>query len=155
MFNNTQIALGLPALENVVSPLEGLAQVAHQAKGVLKCVYSFAIQGGAVSTIKLLDDQGNAAILPSKAIITGVYCDFYTAFTSGGSATVALGANTTVDLLAATAVASCTGLVAGIPVSTAATSVKLTAQRQIAMTIAVAALTAGLANIFVEYVYSN
>lgn len=155
MFTNVEILNGVFPRINTNSPIEGLPSHVHQSKGVLKCVYSFAVNGGAVSTILLNDDLGNAAILPIKTIITGVYFDFYTAFTSGGSATVACGANTTVDLVAATAVASCTGLLAGIPVSTAATAVKLTAQRQIGITIAVAALTAGAANIFVEFVYSN
>lgn len=155
MFTNLQVLQGLPALENVVSPLEGLGLVAHRGKGCLKVVWDFAVQGGAIGTLKLLDDVGNAAILPNKTIITGVYCDFSTACTSGGSATIGLVANSANDLLTATAVASCTGLVAGTPVSTAATAVKLTADRQISLVIAVAALTNGKAQFIVEYAHSN
>lgn len=137
------------------SPLEGLGLALNKKRGTLKCVYDFAVLGGAVSTINLVDDDGNPAVLPSKAIITQVYSDVVTAPTSGGSATMSLGANTTVDLLAATAVASWTGTQAGIPVGTAATMVKLTAQRNIVMAIAVAALTAGKINVFVDFVLSE
>lgn len=132
-----------------------LGKVLHQTKGQLKAVYNFATQGGAISTLNLLDDRGQPAILPIKAIITNVIVDWFTAATSGGSATVSVGGNTAADLCAATAVASCTGLVAGVPVGTAATAVKLTAQRQLTLGIAVAALTAGACNVLVEFHYSN
>lgn len=132
----------------------------HQKRGVLKLPYSFAVQAGAVGSILLLDDAGDAAILPSKAIITQVYFDIITAFTStGGTGTIALTANSTGDLLAAVdadtlpLTASHPG--SGVPIGTAATMVKLTAARQITLEIATAAITAGVANFFVEWVLSD
>jgi hypothetical protein len=89
-----------------------------------------------------------------------VIVDVVTAVTSGGSATVSLGCNGTTDLLGATAKASLgTGLVAGVPVMTAATAVKIVSgsgtattiirrnfsaiAQEVTASIAVAALTAG------------
>ncbi|NET97612.1 hypothetical protein, partial [Okeania sp. SIO1H2] len=69
-------------------------------------MYDFAIHGGAISTITL-----DTATIPDNAIITGAYVDVLTDPTSGGSATIALGLNTTTDVLAATAIASVTGVV--------------------------------------------
>lgn len=155
MFTNKEILQGLPALENVVSPLEGMAQHVHQSRCTLKVQYNFAVQGGAIGTLSLLDDQGNAAIIPNKAIIAQVYIDWLTPCTSGGSATISLQANSAGDLLNALAVASATGITAGIPVGTAGTMVKATADRTLKLVIATAALTAGVANIFVDFVYSN
>jgi hypothetical protein len=140
---------------NKWAPVELMGQYLHQKRGVLKCVYDFSVNGGAVSTIALVDDAGNPAILPIKAIVTQVYSDTVTAVTTSASGTLSLGANTTTDLYAATAAASFTGIQAGTPVGTAATMVKLTAQRTISATIATGALTAGKVNYFVEFVISD
>jgi hypothetical protein len=45
-------------------------------------------------------------------------------------------------------------LVAGIPVGTAATSIKMTADRTLQATIATGAITAGKFNLIIEYIYS-
>jgi hypothetical protein len=124
-------------------------------KHVLRALYDFSVSGGAVGAISLLDENGKAAVIPNKAIITDSMIDVITAPTSGGSATIALGANTTTDLKAATAIASYTGIVAGVPVGTAATAVKTTADRTVTATIAVAALTAGKFYVMVEYILSE
>jgi hypothetical protein len=132
-------------------------QVIGRKKLMLKCNYLFSRDGGAVSTIALKDVlTGKDCKLPNKAIIHDVLFDAYTAVTSGGSATVAFttGQNSG-DLKAATAKASWTGLVAGVPVGTAATSVKLTAERTISAVVATAALTAGKINVFIEYFLSD
>ena len=47
------------------------------------------------------------------------------------------------------------GVVAGIPVGTAATAIKLTAERTLSVAIATAALTAGKFIVHVEYVVSE
>lgn len=122
----------------------------------LKCVYDFTKQGGAVSTINLLDPLGKACVLPNKAIIRDVLIDVVTNPTSGGLATLAVGSGvSTVDLLAATAKASVTGLMAGIPVGSAATAIKLTADHTPTVTIGTAALTAGKLNVHIKYQISE
>jgi hypothetical protein len=113
--------------------------------GILKVTYNFATDGGAVSTIEL------PVTVPSGAIVYGGLIDVDTAPTSGGSATIALGLNTNTDLLAATAIASVTGRVAIVPVFTAASAVKTTADRKLKLTIAVAALTAAKFDIYLNY----
>lgn len=132
-----------------------LGSVLQSQRGALRCTYDFAVNGGAVGTVNLKDPDGNDATLPISAIVTQVYIDEVTNVTSGGAATVSVGANTTTDLLAATAIASFSGIIAGVPVGTAATMVKLTAARTLTASIATAALTAGKLNIFVEYVVST
>lgn len=113
--------------------------------GTAKVTYDFDVHGGAVGSIELPLE------LPDNAIIWDGVADVVTAPTSGGSATIALGMNTTTDLKGATAIASWTGLVALIPVGTAASAVKLTAARTLTLTIGTAALTAGLINFFLKY----
>jgi hypothetical protein len=134
-----------------VTGIPGSAIVGQGGLLSAHATYSFAVDGGAISTITPV---GTAA-LPNKAIITGVTINFSTAVTSAGSATVAVGTSagsSTTSLLAATAKASCTGLVAGVP--TLAAPIELTAAGNITVTIATAALTAGVAEIFVYYVVS-
>lgn len=124
-------------------------------KHILRASYNFAVQGGAIGAIQLLGEDGKPVVIPNKAIVTKALVDVITAFTSGGSATVALGLNTTTDIKAATAIASYTGITACIPVETAATCVKMTADRTATMTVATAALTAGRVMVFIEYVMSE
>jgi hypothetical protein len=126
----------------------------------MRAVYDYSILGGSsAAAISLHDSDGKAAILPSGAIIKRTMIDVITAprtnrttgdFTGG---TIGLSAQTSGDLkatnTATTALAS--GLVEGIPVGTAATSIKLTAARTIQATIGVAALTAGKFNVIIEY----
>lgn len=126
-----------------------------QAKQILRARYDFSIQGGAIGAINLLDDNGKAAVIPDNAIITKVLVDVITAPTSGGAATIALGANTTTDIKAATAIASYTGIVACVPVETAASCVKTTADRNVVATVATAALTAGRFYVLVEYIVTE
>lgn len=123
---------------------------------VLKATYSYAVQGGAsTASINLLDTDGKAAKLPDNAVVKQVLIDVLTAPTSDGSATIALTAQSAGDLKAATAIASITGLVAGVPVGSAATMIKLTAERTVQMSVAVAPLTAGKFNVFIEYYLSD
>lgn len=115
--------------------------------------YDFAVDGGAIGSITL---RGQGAI-PDNAIIVDGLIDVITTFTSAtDAATVALTANSAGDLKAAVAISNGAnpwdaGLKDLVPVSTAATSVKLTADRSLVMAIAGEALTAGKMVIFVNY----
>lgn len=118
---------------------------------VAEATYSFAVSGGAVSTISLpMTDT-----IPSGAIVLGGVLEVTTAVTSGGAATVAVNVETAGDIIAAAAVSgapwSTTGRKSVIPVFTGATSVKTTAARSITITVATAALTAGVFNVHLVY----
>ena len=120
--------------------------------------FDFAVDGGAVSTITLRSPAGLSTgnDIPAGSVIVDGYIEVDTAFTSADStATVAVNSQGAGDLLAAAAVSgapwSTTGRKAIIPVGTTATSVKTTAARSIAFTIAVQALTAGKGRVVVFY----
>lgn len=157
MFPNNARGNALLAIENVESPIEGLAMIVHKTKNLLCAVYDFAVLGGAVSSIPLVDDQGNPAILPVGAIVTNVVAYVVTAVTTAASGTLSLGLLTTTDLQGATAAGTLTlgAKVAGTPVGTAATwvgPVVTTTGTQLQASIATGALTAGKVKYFVEYV---
>lgn len=109
--------------------------------------YDFSLQGGAIGSY----DSG--IHLPKGALIREVVFDVVTAGTTSASGTLSFDANSTGDLKAALAAASWTGIVAGIPVYTAASMVKLTAARTLTFSIATGALTAGKVNVYVDYAY--
>jgi len=125
------------------------------AVGNAKMTYSFAVDGGAISTIT----PTNSPTLPANAIILGGTIDITTTLTSGGAATIALGLGSgaqVASLKAALAVASWTaGQLALIPVFTAATYVKVTAATKLTLTIAAATLTAGRLDVNLVYVQGN
>lgn len=117
--------------------------------------------------------------IPINAIITRAWVDVVTTFTSAtDAATIAIHLQSADDVIAAIAISNATnvwdagmhGSKIGYPnfgadaahdsaVEVAAlfasTMIKMTAERQITATVAVEALTAGKANIFVEYVLSS
>lgn len=113
-------------------------------------LYDFAVDGGAVGAITLRGDS-----VPSGAIIIDVLIHVDTALTSGGGATVSLGAETATGLNAAAAVSgapwSTTGAKRGGLTATTA-PVKTTAVRPVTATIATAALTAGKFSVYVDFV---
>jgi hypothetical protein len=115
--------------------------------------YSFAVDGGAVSTIGLT----GSTFIPSGAIITGGFIEVTQALTSGGAATIAVQVNAANDITTAVAVASWTTGVKNIlpaPTSgalTTSTAVKTTAARDISIVIATAALTAGAFKVVLYY----
>jgi len=119
-------------------------------RGVAKFQYDFTVHGGTVGSINLTGDQ-----LPIGAVVYGGIIDVITALGSAGGATGALNVEAANDLVSATVVAgapwSTTGLKAIIPVATAGSSVKLTAARNIVLTVAVADLNAGKFNLFLVY----
>ena len=121
----------------------------------VKGVYDFSKVGGAIGSFNLVDDDGNPVVIPSGALILNAFAFVYTAATSGGSATIALTAESAGDLLAATAVASfsASAKLQGVPdFGTLADSVLTTAARNLQATVAVAALTAGKVEVYVFYV---
>lgn len=120
-------------------------------KRVISVTYNFTNQGGAVGDIELKDDQGNSVAVPAYACITRVFTDGITAFTSGGSATVAIAAGSSV-LLAATAYNN--AALVGFDAQSI-TPVKITAASTLKITVATAALTAGKMRFFVEYLQSE
>lgn len=124
---------------------------------ILRAKYDFAVQGGAVGAVTLLDvSTGKAAVLPKGAIVRDCLIDVITPGTTSASGTMALGTGqATNDLKAALAAASYTGLVACVPVGTAASAIKLTADRTMSGTIATGALTAGKWYVIVHYEMSD
>lgn len=114
--------------------------------------YDFAIQGGAVGSGNLVDAATRVPIkLPQGAIIIDCIIDVITPGTTAASGTMALGSQGAADLKAALAAASYTGRVACIPVGTAASAIKLTADRNLTYAIATGALTAGKWDVKVQY----
>lgn len=119
---------------------------------VARALYNFTVDGGAVATITPVINT----TIPANSIILGVIANPTVALTSGGSATIAIGTSagsSTTALKGATAVASYTidAVMAGTPVFTAATAVKLSAAGTITITVATATLTAGVMEILVYY----
>jgi hypothetical protein len=108
---------------------------------VAEATYSFAVSGGAVGTITL----PMAATIPSGAIILGGLVEV----------TIAVTVESAGDIVAAAAITgapwSTTGRKSVIPAFTGATTVKTTAERSITITVATAALTAGVFNVYLVY----
>jgi hypothetical protein len=153
--NSEEFGLNHASLDNFPKYQMGTA-LSKNRVSVEKCVYDFAVLGGAIGAVNLRSAQGAALCqIPKNAIITNVIIDVITAGTTSASGTMALGAASTADLKAALAAASYTGLVAGIPVGTAATAIKLAADATITGTIATGALTAGKWNVDIQYIMSQ
>ena len=100
-------------------------------------VYDFNVHGGAIGDIEI-------APIPKDAVLTYGFISVRQALASGGMATVAIASEAAADLLAATAIASVTGFVALIPDHAPANFVQLTEDRKLRLTVAAAALTAGV-----------
>lgn len=113
--------------------------------------YDFAVDAGAISTITLRGDNS----VPSGAYILGGFVEVTTAVTSGGAATIAVNIEAAGDLIVAAAVSgapwSTTGRKSVVPAFTGATSLKTTAARSLAITIATATVTAGKFRVVVFY----
>jgi len=132
-----------------------LGQELHKCKNVVKFVYDFSVDGGAVGSFNVRDEWGNPFTFPVGAIITRAFLDVITACTTSASGTLAFKINSSGDILAATAAASVTGLMDGVPVNTAATAIKVaTSAKPVVASIATGALTAGKLYLFVEYYLS-
>ena len=118
---------------------------------VARAQYNFAVDGGAVSTLT----PAYSDTIPANAIMLGGQVNVTTAVTSGGSATVAIGTSAgsaANSILTATGKASLTLDALINTTVTFAAAVKMSAAGQIDFTIAAAALTAGVIEVFVLYV---
>lgn len=120
---------------------------------VWRALYNFAVDGGAVGLIT----PSISDTIPVGAIVLDVSINSPTAVTSGGAATISVGVGTSAAaFLAATGKASFTAdaIQKGVPVI--ATPVKFTTAGGINLTVAVAALTAGVIEVFaIGYVATN
>ena len=125
-----------------------------RAQMIVRGKYDFAVDGGAVSTIAIT----SGLPIPSGSVIVGGYIDVTTQLTSGGSATIACQVEAANDIIAAVAVASWTAGRFNILPSeasgslTASTYRKTTADRNISIVIATAALTAGVFNVVLKVI---
>ena len=120
--------------------------------GSVRYFYNFNTHPSAVGTHVL---QG--PILPDNAVVKYAYVEVLTVPTSGGSATIALGFETTSDINDADGISGApwnsTGFkdLDGPTLGTESGYVKLTGNKGLRMTIATAALTAGVFVAIVEY----
>ena len=130
---------------------------------VMRAVYDHSVLGGAISTVYLRDvsEPSQAAVLPKGAIVRDCIIDTITVPVSGGGSlklgfTNATSATTSIEALKASAAyGAYTGLVACIPVGSAATAVKLAANSSVASAIVGAALTAGKYYVVISYELSD
>jgi hypothetical protein len=116
--------------------------------------YDFATDGGATGAISL------PGVIPSGAVVLGGFYNVLTTFTTAGAdaGTIALSIQSANDLKTAVAVsnganpydAPTVGDV--VPDGTGSTAIKLTADRQVTVTIAGQAVTAGLLAVCLYYV---
>lgn len=126
-----------------------LSHKCHLVKGI----WDFSVDGGAVSTINLKDDDGNLIVIPSGAIVKQVFTREVTNITTSASGTLSVGLAAVDDLLTATAAATFANIQAGACTGSAATMVRMTADHNLAISIATGALTAGKLEVYVEFVY--
>lgn len=133
-------------------------QVMSNKEQVLRCRYDASVLGGssaAAITLKAVD--GSDCFLPKSAIVTSGIIDVITMPTSIGSATIALGTGQAAnDLKTAAAISGFTiGELNIIPVYTAATAIKLTANRNPIITIAVAPITTGKFDVYIKWLMGS
>lgn len=146
------------AFYNSRAPLDNkLGNTLFHQVGCVAANYDFTRDGGAIGSTSLKSiTSGLPVVLPAGAIVTRSWIDVVAAGTTSASGTLAFTTGeTAADILAATAAASVTGIVAGVSVGTAATMKKMTAARTPQAVIATGALTGGKATVFLEYVIST
>lgn len=120
----------------------------------LEAVYDFAVDGGLAGSIPMKDTAGAPISIPDKAIVISSHIEIETAVTSGGSATVAFGLIGNTDAFkSATGKASLT--LDAVFAASNDLPLKMAAATPVAVTIAVAALTAGKIRIFIKYIEGN
>jgi hypothetical protein len=119
---------------------------------VCRARYSFAADGGAVSTINI---TGGGTPIPSGSLILAAYIDVQTILASSGSPTVAVQVESAGDIQAAAAFGGAPWSTTGVKLSSARTfataPIKTTADRGISIVIATAALTAGIFDVVVYF----
>lgn len=129
-------------------------KVISKTKRSFRAYWDFSIQGGSSAAAFTLKDavSGGNAVLPKGAIVSDCLIDVITAPspTPGASFAISTGQSAG-DLKATVAVSALTGLVACVPVGTAATSIKLTADRTMTATLTGNTVTAGKFYVLVTY----
>lgn len=110
--------------------------------------YSFAADGGAMGTLTF------GRKLPKGAIVTNIYSDEISTLTSGGSATLQLKCGSQ-NLTGAIAFDTGFSGTQSQALASSATAIKVSAESEISLTIAGAALTAGEVRFYVEYKLQN
>ena len=128
---------------------DGLSSGRHL---MVRARYSFATDGGAVGAITLRMEGGRT--IPSGAFITGAFVQVATAPTSGGAATISVGAESATSFLGAAAISSSPWSTTGPKhmLTSSSAPVLTTAARSVTITVATAALTAGVFDVYVTYV---
>lgn len=132
-----------------LAPVTGDNQVLRMAIFWIKAKYDFAVDGGLIGPINLLPDAG----IVNDALLIGAYINIITP-PVGGAATLALGAESTTDINAAVVVTGAPWDTTGFKAADLAlgsSPSKLTLDRNLVATIAVANLTAGEFEVLLAY----
>lgn len=128
----------------------------NRVPNCVKGNYSFAVQGGAVGDVTLLDDNGQPVKIPSGALVRNVAVVVDTTLTAAGAATLDLNLQSANDLVVAADFDDWNAgvKVQGIPdFATVADQILLSAERTLTLSINSNALTAGIFRVFVDYVF--
>ena len=162
------ISQALLTRANNASPLEGIGTVLNKTRNHLRATYDFAVLGGNISTassFSLVDDQGNAAILPFGSIVTQTWSNVLTTVT--GTAVAAAQVN--LQLLAASDLCAAVNVISlstsalsqrsimnacvqtGVP-TTFVGPVTAAAGTQLKINLSSASMTAGKFEFFIDYV---
>lgn len=135
------------------SPKQHAAPKGLGVPRVACATYDFAVDGGAVAAHPL------GVEIPKGAVVVDSLIDVLTTCVgdTGETATMAIHLQSANDIVSAIAIGDTgapwdAGLHAGVPVGTAATSIKMTADRQITATIGTEAFTAGKFRVWIHYV---
>lgn len=135
-----ELAVGISARDGAVLNENG--------NRVVSVRYSFASDGGAVATYTF------GRKLPAGAIVTNIYSDEIAVLTSGGSATLQLKAGSQ-NLTPAIAFDTGFASAQSQALASSATAIKVTAESDVSLAVAGAALTAGEVRFYVEYKLQN
>ena len=122
--------------------------MAISKKYTAKFTYDFGVDLG---TVAVLTPAINERI-PVGAIVTNLMADERTAFTSGGSATVLLSSGA-IALTGAIAFDSGFTGTNSLALASSATGIKITTSADFTVTVGTAALTAGVVDFYVEYIF--
>jgi hypothetical protein len=133
-----------------VSPIATPQDAISRSFLAIRARYSFAEDGGAVSTIALT----SGTPIPSGAIILAAYIDVLTV-PVGATATISVGVEAAADIQAVAAISGAPWSTVGVKLSSARTfaaaPIKTTVDRNISIAIATAALTAGIFDVIVYF----
>lgn len=118
-----------------------------------------AVFDTATAANKGIGAHGTGVYIPANAIIIGGVVEVNTTFADGAddSATIAISVKSANDIITATAISSGTSWDAGLHAITPknntpeSTGIKLATAKEITVTVAVKALTAGKMNIYLDY----